>query len=327
VIRRGICAVLVLGVFASMPLVLVAGPAAAAPAPTQTSDGNDDAQVVVTGKVIVARDERVGDVVILNGDAIINGRVDGSVFAANGDVIVRGSVKDDVHAFNGRVIVDGGARVGGDVTSREKARISPAATVGGDVKSVNRRFSLGWAGAVAAIVLWLAIVLSTLVLGLLLLLIAPRAADAFADAGRTAVGASIGLGIAASVGLPILGLALLASVIGLPLGTVLLLALGFLYTLGYVASAYFLGRIILRPPRNRFLAYVVGWGVLSVAGLIPILNVITFLAATVYGVGMIVVATFRARKGPREPAAPGHGPADAGKADAGTGRPEPSPAS
>ena len=305
------------------PFLLVAGPAAAAPpVPTQTRDGNDDAQVVITGQVIVARDERVGNVVILNGDAVINGRVDGSVFAANGDVIVRGTVKDDVHAFNGRVTVEGGARVGGDVTSREKARISPGATVGGDVKSVNSRFSLGWAGAVAAIVIWLAIVLSTLVLGLLLLVIAPRAADAFADAGRTAIGASIGLGIAAAIGLPIIGLALLASVIGLPLGAVLLLALGFLYTLGYVASAYFLGRLILRPPQNRFLAYLVGWGILSVAGVIPVLNVLTFIAATVYGVGMIVVATFRARKGPREPAPPA--PAGAG---AGPGRPEPSPAS
>ena len=305
------------------PFLLVAGPAAAAPpVPTQTRDGNDDAQVVITGQVIVARDERVGNVVILNGDAVINGRVDGSVFAANGDVIVRGTVKDDVHAFNGRVIVEGGARVGGDVTSREKARISPGATVGGDVKSVNSRFSLGWAGAVAAIVIWLAIVLSTLVLGLLLLVIAPRAADAFADAGRTAVGASIGLGVAAAIGLPIIGLALLASVIGLPLGAVLLLALGFLYTLGYVASAYFLGRLILRPPQNRFLAYLVGWGILSVAGVIPVLNVLTFIAGTVYGVGMIVVATFRARKGPREPALPAPAPADAG-----AGRPEPSPAS
>jgi hypothetical protein len=290
--------------------------------PAQTRDGNDDAQVVITGQVIVARDERVGNVVILNGDAVINGRVDGSVFAANGDVIVRGTVKDDVHAFNGRVTVEGGARVGGDVTSREKARISPGATVGGDVKSVNSRFSLGWAGAVAAIVIWLAIVLSTLVLGLLLLVIAPRAADAFADAGRTAVGASIGLGVAAAIGLPIIGLALLASVIGLPLGAVLLLALGFLYTLGYVASAYFLGRLILRPPQNRFLAYLVGWGILSVAGVIPVLNVLTFIAATVYGVGMIVVATFRARKGPREPAPPAPAPAEAG-----AGRPEPSPAS
>jgi cytoskeletal protein CcmA (bactofilin family) len=344
VTRRGIGAVLVLLGLLTVPLVLVAGPAAAVPTPTQVRDGDDDPQVVITGRVLIAEDERVSNVVILNGDVVVNGRVDGSVFAANGDILIRGQVEDDVHAFNGRVIVDGGAVVGGDITSRDDARISPAATVEGDVKSVGSRYSLGWAGAVAAILIWLAVVLSTLVLGLLLLLIAPRAADAFYDAGRTAVGGSIGLGVAASIGLPIIGLALLATVIGLPLGAVVLLALGFLYTLGYVASAYFLGRLILRPPKNRFLAFLVGWGILSVAGVIPVLNVITLIAATIYGVGMIVVAPFRARKGPREPAPPdarrddgGRGDAgraeapagdapgrDAGRADAGSGRPEPS---
>jgi hypothetical protein len=155
---------------------------------------------------------------------------------------------------------------------------------------------------VAVLLLWFAVGLSTLVFGVLLLVIAPRAADAFADAGRTAVGAAIGLGIAAAVGLPLVGLILLATVVGLPLGAVVLLTLGFLYMFGYVASAYFLGRLILTPPRNRFLAYLVGWAILTGAGLIPVVNVLVLIAATVYGLGMIVVATFRARSGPRETA-------------------------
>ena len=307
--RRSVCAAFVLSALVAVTSLVVPASAVAAPGGTQPRD-RDDAQVVITGRVVVAQQEAVGDVAILNGDARINGSVDGSVFALNGDVTVRGSVKDDVIAVNGRVIVEGGARIGGDVTSREKARISPGATVDGDVKSVSRRFALGQVGIVAAILIWLAVVLSTLVFGLLLLLIAPRAADAFADAGRTAIGASIGLGIAAAIGLPLVGLILLASVFGLPLGAIVLLALAFLYTLGYVASAYFLGRLILRPPRNRFLSYLVGWAILSVAGLIPVVNVIVLIAATVYGLGMIVVALFRARSGPREPA-----PADTGRTE------------
>jgi hypothetical protein len=308
VTRRGVCAAFVVGALVAATALVVAAPAVAAPSGTQPRNRDDDSQVVITGRVVVAQQETVGDVAILNGDARINGSVDGSVFALNGDVTVRGSVKDDVIAVNGRVIVEGGARVGGDVTSRETARISPGATVDGDVKSVSRRFALGQVGVVAAILLWLAVIVSTLVFGLLLLLIAPRAVDAFADAGRTAVGASIGFGLAAAVGLPLAGLILLATVFGLPLGAIILLALGFVYTLGYVASAYFLGRLILRPPTNRFLAYLVGWGILSVAGIIPVLNVIVLIAATVYGLGMIVVALFRARRGPREPA-----PADTGR--------------
>jgi hypothetical protein len=311
--RRRIGVAALLGVLAGVPLLLAAGPAAGAPAPTQTRDNRDDNQVVITGRVIVGPDERVDNVVILNGDARINGRVDGSVFALNGDVTVRGTVKHDIHAFNGRVIVEGGARVGGDITSREKARISPGATVDGNVKSVGRRYALGPIGLVAALLVWLAVVLSTLVLGVLLILVAPRAADALADAGRTAVGVAIPLGIAAAIGLPIVGVILVATVVGLPLGLIVLFGLGFLYMLAYVTSAYFLGRLIVGPPRNRFLSYVVGWAILSVAGLIPVLNVLVLIAATVYGLGMIVVATFRARRGP-------------GEAPARADRPAPSPA-
>jgi len=298
---------LVLSVLLAVASVLVAAPAVAAPGGTQPR-GGDGNQVVITGRVVVASQEKVDNVVILNGDTLINGRVDGSVFALNGDVTVRGFVRHNAIATNGRVVVAGGAHVGGDVTSREHARISPRATVDGDVRSVNRRFALGGLGIAAAVILWFAVVVSTLVFGLLMLVIAPRAADAFADAGRTAIGASIGLGIAAAVGLPIVGLILIASILGLPLGAIVLLTLGFLYMLGYVASAFFLGRLILRPPSNRFLGYLVGWGILSVAGIIPVLNVIVLIAATVYGLGMVVVAMFRARSGPREPA-----PADTGR--------------
>jgi len=308
VIRRSL-GVLLLGATVAALWVMAALPAGAAPSQTQPR-GRDDTQVVITGRVVVAENERVGDVVILNGDAVVNGRVDGSVFALNGDVLVRGSVRNDAIAFNGRVTVAGGARVGGDVTSRDSARISAGATVAGDVRSVGRRFGLGQFGLVALVLLWLALGASTLVFGVLLLLVAPRAADAFADAGRTAVGASIGLGIAAGLGIPIVGLVLLATVIGLPLGAVILLTLGFLYMLGYVASAFFLGRVILRPPGNRFLAYLIGWAILTVAGIIPVLNVIVLIAATVYGLGMIAVALFRVRSGPREPAPAGAGPTE-----------------
>jgi hypothetical protein len=56
------------------------------------------------------------------------------------------------------------------------------------------------------------------------------------------------------------------------------------------------------PAPIVILAYLVGWGILSVAPAIPVLNVIVLIAATVYGLGMIIVAIFRARSGPRDTA-------------------------
>jgi Polymer-forming cytoskeletal len=116
---------------------------------------------VITGRVDVGSQETVEDVFILNGDVRIAGRVDGSVFAVNGDVTVSGSVRHGVHALNGRVVLSENARVGGDVTSRDKARVAPGARVDGDVESPGRRFAAGRIGAFAALGVWLAITAST----------------------------------------------------------------------------------------------------------------------------------------------------------------------
>ena len=119
-------------------LLVAAAPAVAAPRGTQPRNQDDDTQVVITGRVVVAQQETVGDVAILNGDARINGSVDGSVFALNGDVIVRGSVKDDVLARE-RAGHRGGRRPhrGRRHLSRDGAHL-PGATVDGDVKSVSQ---------------------------------------------------------------------------------------------------------------------------------------------------------------------------------------------
>ena len=64
----------------------------------------------------------------------------------------------------------------------------------------------------------------------------------------TRVGASIGRGALVFFGVPIDGLALLVTVVAIPLGIGVLLALVPLFALGYVASAYWLGRMIIGAP-------------------------------------------------------------------------------
>ena len=80
----------------------------------------------------------------------------------------------------------------------------------------------------------------------------------------------------------------------------LLLALFPLYALGYVASAYVLGRAILSDSRGRVAAFLAGWGILRAVAFIPGLGVLAWLGATVFGLGVLTVALWRAR-GPVEP--------------------------
>ena len=127
---------------------------------------------------------------------------------------------------------------------------------------------------------------------------APRGADAVALAGRTSVGPAIGLGFAIAIGVPVAGVLLSISIVALPLGLATLFALVLMYGVGYVAGGYFLGRLILKEPRNRLLAFLVGWGILRVVGIVPVLGGLVSAAAMVYGLGCITVAVFRARRGP-----------------------------
>jgi len=276
---------------------LIAVSASPAFAATVTTDRDD--QVVITGNVDVRSGESVDRVLIFDGDVHVRdgGIVQRWVFAFNGDVIVNGRVDDDVTALNGRVVVTATGSVGGDVVSADPPVIAKRSSVAGDVDRARRRFALGDLGAVGLIVLWIVVTVSTFLLGGALLLVSPRGADAVARAGRTSVGPAIGLGFAVAIGVPVVGVLLSISIIALPLGLATLFALAFMYSVGFVAGCYFLGRLILSEPRNRLLAFLVGWGILRVIGIVPVLGSVVSAAAIVYGLGCVTVAIFRARRG------------------------------
>lgn len=118
------------------------------------------------------------------------------------------------------------------------------------------------------------------------------------EAGRTRVGPAIGWGLLAFFGLPILAIIALLTVVGIPLGLGLLAALGLIYALGYSASAWILGRSILRAPAAWIVAFLVGWGILRVVALVSILGELVWFVAVVFGLGALAVAIWRARAAP-----------------------------
>lgn len=285
----------------ALAIVMTASVAFAFPASAvvHTCDGSRPCdignQIVISGQVVVTDSQSAKNVIIFNGDVQVDGRVRKTVFVLNGDVIVTGRVTNDVIALNGKVRVADGAFIGGDVSSREKAIISSGAVVKGSVDRVEGRFALGELAWVGRIVLWIALTVSVFVLGAALILIAPRALEAATRAGRTAIWPSIGLGFAVAIGLPTLAVLLLFSIVGLPLGVGLLLALGLFYAIGYTVGAFFLGRLIL-PGKNPWLAMLVGLAIVRVVDLVPVLGTLVGFAAMIYGVGMMTVAVFRARR-------------------------------
>ena len=278
-------------------LVALAVLATPGPALAQTTETGRKVRVVVTGRVDVRPGERTGSVVIFDGPAVIGGDVKGSVVALNGNVRVTGRVSDNVVAVKGRAVIERGARVGGDVMSSRRPVVAPGAVVEGDVRRenfANYFRALGWFLWFAW---WLAVSVSVFVLGLLLLALAPRAARAGIDVARSRAGPAVAWGLAMAVGLPIVSFLVLFTLVGIPLGLIGLLSLALLYGLGYALAALILGRALIREPRGPVLAFAGGLLILRVIDLIPVIgNLVTF-AATVFGLGALTVAGWRAARG------------------------------
>jgi hypothetical protein len=203
-------------------------------------------------------------------------------------VTITGTVQGDVVVFNGKVSVASSGVVRGKVVSQSTPNIASGASVA----SQQRVSTIDWGtvGLVSRFAWWFGYSISVLILGLLLLLFAPRLDEALIGAWERRRGASIGLGVAAFFLLPIVAILLLAIVIAVPLGLFLLLALALLYTLGYVAATHLLGRLLLKPPRSRYVAFLVGWAILRVLALIPFVGGLVWVLASILGLGLLFVA-------------------------------------
>lgn len=278
---------------AAAALLVAAAPAAASP--------GDDAQVVLNGPVDVPRGATVEDVVAFNGPVSVQGAVDGDVVALNGPVTVapRAWVTGDVVALDDTATIASGARVGGDVVyGAQRPEVAADAHVGGEVQRADWGEwgpdhgpweLVGFLGG------WVAVSVAALAVGMLFLWLSPRGAQAALRAALERPGASAGFGAALLVGLPAAAILSMVTIVGIPLGIALMLALVPIYALGYATSAWVLGRLLLSDRRKPVVAFLAGLGLLRLAALVPVLGGVVGLAATVMGLGALLIALGRGR--------------------------------
>jgi hypothetical protein len=273
---------------AALLLICCLVPAGSAAADANTADGDD--RIVLVGSVLVDRDETASDVYVLDGDVTVRGTVTGDVVVADGDVTIRGTVEGNVVTVAGVATLGRAGRVQGDITyADEEPVLTPGAQVGGDIE----KFDAADAGILGAIAWLIGITVSMFLLGLLLLLLAPRAADAVARTASAKALVSFGVGLLAFFLIPIIAVAAFFTVVGIPLGFILLLLVIPLYAISYVTAAFALGRRIIKG--GRILAFLVGLVILGLLSLIPIAGAIIGLLAIMFGLGLLLVTLFRAR--------------------------------
>lgn len=266
------------------------------------ADDGDD-QIVITGGVVVPVGQTAGDVVALDGPVRIAGHATGDVVAIGGPVRITGRVDGDVAAVSDRASLAPTARVGGDLLyGDERPVIAQGARVNGSIKDKNWADTLsspGW-GFAGPLAWWLAVSVSTLIVGVLLLLLAPRLLTAAERSARGHLWPAVGWGVLVAIALPIIAVLALVTLVGIPFGIALLLALVPVMLVAYVTAAWILGRRIVKPHVSPWLALLAGWGILRVLALIPVVGFLVGLVATVIGLGSLVVALWHAR-GPATP--------------------------
>jgi cytoskeletal protein CcmA (bactofilin family) len=288
---------------------LVSGALLAGPALAQgsTHQLNPRDQIVLNGELTVAEGETVDTAVLGHGTATIDGTVTGAVVVFDGPTDISGTVHGDVFVFNGAVTVRSGAVIDGDLVTRQIPTVESGATIRGQQQRVSTRFNTGDLGLASRVIWWIGYSVSTLVLGLLLLLLAPALDPAIVRASRERVGGAIGFGVALFFLLPIVAVLFLVVIVAIPLGLFLLLALALLYTVGYVAGAHAIGRRLVKSPTSsRFAAFLAGWAILRVFGLIPVIGGIVWTLLSIFGLGLLWVAARRSPPAPmpEQPAMP-----------------------
>jgi cytoskeletal protein CcmA (bactofilin family) len=262
--------------------------------------------VVITGGAVVGPGQTAGDVVVVDGPVTIAGHATGDVVAVSGPIRLNGRVDGDLIAVSDRALLGPRARVGGDLRyGDERPVLARGARVAGTVSKEDwADAGNGW-GWISGLAWWLAVTVSTLIVGVLLVWLAPGALYAAERAVRERLGATIGWGVGIAIAAPLLAVLALVTLVGIPFGIALLLAAIPVLLVAYTTSAWMVGSRVLRNRSpSPWVALLAGWGILRLLALIPVAGGLVGLVATVVGLGALTVALWRARR-PRAPAAPG----------------------
>lgn len=245
----------------------------------------------------------------------------GRATLAGNDVLVEGAVHGQVTVFAETVTLDGrfgsgvvvaarslkvgpNARIQGRLTYRmaQPPVIDPGAEIIGGVKRSEPPIAQPGAGRWGKVAAWIGAAVFTggiFLLGVLFILAAPEASAVAARSVRKRPLASVGLGFAVLMLLPVVAVASLATVIGVPLGLALLLLWPVAMLLGYLGGVLFVGdslAMLFTRSEGRGSAWlrIVCLGVVLAAILVsiqwPLFGWLLILLLTLAGAGALALS-------------------------------------
>jgi hypothetical protein len=278
------------------------------------SSKDDSVVVAIREDVTVAASESVDGVVVVNGEALIEGAVE-SVFAIDADVTVTGSSASVERLFtiSGSLTLADGATVG-DVTYTGTTVDIDETTVNitGETRDAEEELVAALA-AIAAVLIVLIIVvgigafIAWLAMTLLVIAFGTRQVRQAAATISNDVLKTIVVGLLMLFIPSVIFALLFITIVGIPLALVLIVVWGLIIFLGQIVVGVWIGERILprartanRPYGAAFLGMLILL-LLSWTGIVPLL-------AGIFGTGAVTLAGWRVlRGGGRPPVPPGYG--------------------
>lgn len=265
-------------------------------------DGTVGGNITTLGGSIRVDDdsEVTGSMVAGGGNIEVFGPIGKGITAGAGTLMIANSVGGDVVTGVGELDLGPNAVINGGLNymSDERARISDGASVSGAIKQQlppkgpdEKDKEMFLAGAAVGWVIFK--FLSLLVIGSLLLWALPVFMKNASEAITKQPLQSLGIGFLVLILVPMVAVVLMMTVIGLPLGLVVLLGYFFILYISKVFVAIAVGVRILGHKQNRYLSMALGLLILSVVLLIPVLGGLVDFVVMLLGVGA-AIATKRA---------------------------------
>lgn len=282
--------------------------------------GSDEPTVQIGRSIHIKAGESVQDLVVVFGDALVDGTVNGNLVVVFGEARVNGKVEGE--AINvGQGLILGAHAVIGDNAIGVLGGVEQAegSKVGGHVESIGHggvdfpqwmavtvtecvlkarplSFSVGW--------VWLSAVV--FLLGYLLLYaLFPRPVASTAKALEERGATSFLMGLLALPLFAFVALILITTVVGIVVVPFLLAALVFAVLFGKVGLLRHLGGALLRlgsADTSPVRAILVGFVLLSLLYVIPFLGLVAWAVLTMWGLGAALITFFGSFRKERAPA-------------------------
>jgi cytoskeletal protein CcmA (bactofilin family) len=253
---------------------------------------------VAGARVIIGPQTEVrGETTVVGAEVVFAGTSQGPATFHADSIRIDGRIAGDVLVRARSVTIGKDAVIEGAITFEtfSDPLIEPGATVRGRQTVTTPQPPEVGPGAVFAALIgtFLFAIGAGLVLGILLLIFARPFVERAIDRIRTAPVQSALVGLAVLILVPLIALIVMVTVVGIPIGLLMLLAFPLTLLSAGVLAAFGLSDWLMNRSRSqrswggRVLLLLVGLIILTVIGLIPILGFVTWVVALIVGLGAL----------------------------------------